>query len=98
MEEPRRRPRSPAKKAPTRERPDGGGRNRPEDEDDYATVTNWREFLDDDEETGDVKLLPGEEPKSKSKSDEPEEEDDWRKYIDSDEEEGGGSLGDRFKK
>jgi hypothetical protein len=95
MDEPRRRPRTTARKPPVHERPDGG-RQKPEEEDDYASVSNWREFLDEDEEGGDVKLLPGEDD-GKDGASEGEEEDDWRKYVDSDEDEGGGSLGDKFK-
>lgn len=94
MEEPRRRPRTASRKPPTHERPDGA-RQRPEEEDDYASVSNWREFLDEDEEAGDVSLLPGEDVDDEETAE--EEEEDWRKYVDSDEDEGGGSLGDKFK-
>lgn len=80
-EEPRRRlrPATPAKREEF-ERVDAGTRTRPE-EDDYASVSNWRQLLEDEVTEGegedDLEIVPPVEPAEKAV----DEEDDWRRYV-----------------
>lgn len=92
-EEPRRRPRTTGRKQEhDREAPN---RVRPDDEDDFSGVSNWRDFLDEQEDPKDD-LNPVKEVFS-GDEDEDVEDEDWRRYVDNDDDAGGTTLGDEMR-